>query len=174
MAYQWAKLYSVDEGDQVDMIFRRPDDSEFAHLNWEATAFRYGAWNAGIGLPDVPEVGVWKVDFQINGAIIASDSFEVLARSGDYNGDGIVDAADYTVWRDTVGSSVPPLTAADGNGDGIVDDGDFEVWRKTFRQVLGGNAVAARVPEPNAITNGSAILAALILLYRKWCRSELA
>ena len=31
--------------------------------------------------------------------------------TGDYNGNGIVDAADYTVWRDTLGDDRSPPTA---------------------------------------------------------------
>ena len=34
--------------------------------------------------------------------------------TGDYNGDGTVDAADYTVWRDTFGQEVDEGTGADG------------------------------------------------------------
>ena len=40
---------------------------------------------------------------------------------GDYNHDGVVDAADYTVWRDTYGQSVTENSGADGNGDGMID-----------------------------------------------------
>ena len=39
----------------------------------------------------------------------------------DFNGDGIVDAADYTVWRDFLGSTVGIIRGADGHGSGIVD-----------------------------------------------------
>ena len=65
-------------------------------------------------------------------------SFEVLAATlaGDYNDDGTVDAADYTVWRDGFGS--------------IYDDGDYLVWKNNFGQSLGGGGAAAAVPEPSA------------------------
>lgn len=49
---------------------------------------------------------------------------------GDYNGDGNVDAADYTVWRDTLGSSSD--LRADGDGDGQVDADDYTVWKDDF------------------------------------------
>ena len=58
---------------------------------------------------------------------------------GDYNGDGIVDAADYTVWRDGLGSSY------------TLDD--YEMWKTHFGETAGSgagaNAVAA--PEPAAV-----------------------
>jgi parallel beta-helix repeat protein len=49
---------------------------------------------------------------------------------GDYNRDGLVNTADYTVWRDTRGSlgELP----ADGNGDGRVDASDYGVWKSNF------------------------------------------
>jgi Type I phosphodiesterase / nucleotide pyrophosphatase len=58
-----------------------------------------------------------------------------VALAGDYNHDGKVDAADYTVWRDTKGSKTD--LRADGNGDGTVDQDDYDVWKANF------NATAA-------------------------------
>lgn len=67
---------------------------------------------------------------------------------GDFNQDRVVDAADYNVWRDTLGSTGYHL-AADGNGDGRVDDADFDVWTTHFRQTWGAaGAGSVMVPEP--------------------------
>jgi CSLREA domain-containing protein len=52
----------------------------------------------------------------------------VTAAPGDFNGDGRFDAADYTVWRDSLGTSVAPLTAGDATGDGFVDETDRQLW----------------------------------------------
>ena len=75
-----------------------------------------------------------------------------IALAGDYDGDGIVDAADYVVWRNNLGqfgSSLP----ADGNGDGIVDLADYGIWKTNFGRGAGsGNIVIASVPEPNSNT----------------------
>jgi hypothetical protein len=51
---------------------------------------------------------------------------------GDYIVDGVVDARDYTAWRDSLGAVVSPGTRADGNGDGIVDQRDYAVWKSNF------------------------------------------
>ena len=51
--------------------------------------------------------------------------------AGDYNGDSIVDAADYVVWRHSQGASITAYAGADGNGDGVIDDADYDVWRAT-------------------------------------------
>jgi len=43
---------------------------------------------------------------------------EQAARSGDYNGDGRVDAGDFTTWQN------------DSSTDGTVDAADFTIWRR--------------------------------------------
>lgn len=71
---------------------------------------------------------------------------------GDYNFDGVVDAADYTAWRDSLGSTVD--LAADGDGDGEITIDDYEIWRQNYGAMLGVSAgqVALAVPEPVAAT----------------------
>lgn len=64
---------------------------------------------------------------------------------GDYNADGQVDAADYTVWRDLAGQAVAPHTLADANGDGLVDDRDRAAWLTHHGLTLGA---ATATPEP--------------------------
>jgi Dockerin type I domain len=54
---------------------------------------------------------------------------ELLA---DFNGDGHVDAADYTVWRDHLGTVVRPFTFGDATGDGVVDVADLSSWQNSF------------------------------------------
>jgi hypothetical protein len=61
--------------------------------------------------------------------------------NGDYNLDSVVDAADYTVWRDTLGSSVTPGTGADGDNDGTVDQSDYDFWRARFGNVPRGGQI---------------------------------
>ena len=66
--------------------------------------------------------------------------------AGDYNDDGVVDAADYTAWRDSLGSSSD--LAADGNDNGVIDPGDYTVWENNFGAT--SSASASAVPEPTA------------------------
>ena len=72
---------------------------------------------------------------------------------GDYNQDGVVDAADYTVWRNIFGQPVTPHTLADGDGSGIIDEGDYDRWKSNFGLVTGsgGSGSSAGVPEPSAL-----------------------
>ena len=79
------------------------------------------------------------------------------ALTGDYNGDGIVDAADYTVWRDTFGATVTANSGADGDGDGMIDDGDYQAWIDHFGETSPGSGAGASashvgaVPEPGGM-----------------------
>jgi hypothetical protein len=76
----------------------------------------------------------------------------LVTSAADYNRNGIVDAADYTVWRDAFGSTAN--LAADGNANGMIDDGDYGVWESQFGMTVpgfgaGSGAFAgAAVPEP--------------------------
>lgn len=57
---------------------------------------------------------------------------------GDFNQDGTVDAADYVVWREGLGT--------------VYGSGDYTLWRENFGKTAGGEGswFAAQVPEPNA------------------------
>jgi hypothetical protein len=54
------------------------------------------------------------------------------ALPGDYNQSNKVEAADYVLWRNSLGTSVTPFTGTDGSGNGIVDQADYNVWRSHF------------------------------------------
>ena len=60
---------------------------------------------------------------------------------GDYNFNGVVDAADYSVWRDTLGSTIDlradgSSAATPGAPDGVVDEHDHAWWKASFGQTL--------------------------------------
>jgi hypothetical protein len=80
------------------------------------------------------------------------DNFLVReAFPGDYNIDGVVDAADYTVWRDNLESATHSLSA-DGDGDGNVDQDDYLVWRTNYGATFApASPVSAPAPEPSAV-----------------------
>jgi mannan endo-1,4-beta-mannosidase len=70
---------------------------------------------------------------------------------GDYNDDGTVDAADYTVWRNSFGQTGTSL-AADGDGNGTIDEGDYDVWRLYFGETANaGSASGLATPEPSTL-----------------------
>ena len=69
--------------------------------------------------------------------------------AGDYNDDGVVDAADYTAWRDNLGgTSLINETASLG----MVDEADYDAWKANFGAVAGaGGGASTALPEPNAV-----------------------
>jgi len=69
---------------------------------------------------------------------------ELLA--GDFNNDGAVDAADYTVWRDNLGA--PAGTLFNDVDGGVVDLDQFATWKANFGRAGGGAVVAVPLPEP--------------------------
>lgn len=86
-------------------------------------------------------------------------SVTLTASLGDYNADGVVDAADLSDWQSNYGRVVDPYSGADGNGDGKVDAADYGVWRDN----LPAQAFSA-VPEPTAGLLLSTTI--LVLLWR--------
>jgi len=86
--------------------------------------------------------------------------------SGDYNANGSVDAADYTVWRNTLGSESD--FRADGTGPGgtpdqVIDQLDYSFWKQRYAETYGSGQSTSHqntVPEPT--TAAAAFLAILI------------
>jgi hypothetical protein len=69
--------------------------------------------------------------------------------AGDYNADGVVNAADYTVWRDHLGSTVSLINETVSVGQ--IDAEDYQVWRTNFGATAGMGSVSfapLQVPEP--------------------------
>ena len=80
----------------------------------------------------------------------------ITSPTGDYNGDEVVDAADYVLWRDTLDQpAVPPGSGADGDESGTIDAPDYDFWRARFGNVVGGTgsglASISALPEPTAV-----------------------
>jgi V8-like Glu-specific endopeptidase len=93
----------------------------------------------------------------IDDVISSNSPFVLPPLAGDYNLDGVVDAADYVVWRDALGQSGIGLSG-DGNQDGVVNLDDFSIWKSNFGEISGVGSGAmeefstgATVPEPSAL-----------------------
>ncbi len=66
---------------------------------------------------------------------------------GDYNDDGYVDQADYTVWADSYGETGAWLDA-DGNNDEVIDQADYTIWADHYGESASSPAA---VPEPSML-----------------------
>lgn len=93
--------------------------------------------------------------FDQNGDLLpAIDEFPDVVEAmlpGDFNGDHIVNAADYTVWRNGLGTTYTPA--------------DYDVWKDHFGATASPGAAAssaATVPEPNATAILIAAIGALV------------
>jgi hypothetical protein len=94
--------------------------------------------------------------------------YRIFRSTGDYNNNGVVDAADYTVWRHSLGQTWQVaggvkdawFLAANQSGptpgvpDFVVDQLDYQFWRAHFGQTAGagsGTSANAAVPEPTTL-----------------------
>lgn len=110
----------------------------------------------------------------IAAAAVDPDSGDFLA--GDYNGNGAIDAADYTAWRDAVAAASTVLL--NDATPGIVDESDFLYWRTHFGESLGGGgagsagALPIENPVPEPATWLLTVLAMAALVARQRFRSR--
>jgi hypothetical protein len=70
---------------------------------------------------------------------------------GDYNSDGTVNAADYTVWRNNLGASVSLPNEGAGITSGTVTVEDYDYWKTQFGATSSSAGAASAVPEPPAV-----------------------
>jgi hypothetical protein len=80
-----------------------------------------------------------------SGAVRYASVATSVGVQGDYNGDGAVNAADYTVWRDNLGG--PGLPNEGGISPGTVDQADYTFWRSRYGATTPA-ATATAVPSP--------------------------
>lgn len=86
----------------------------------------------------------WDLDIDANQVVLSV----VPALAGDYNASGVVDAADYAVWRKLL-NQIGAGLVADGDDNNIVTDADYQIWRTNFGATISsGAAGASAVPEP--------------------------
>jgi hypothetical protein len=83
-------------------------------------------------------------------------SLEAPGLDGDFNGDGFVDAVDYTVWRNNLGAG--DESSINDNGDGMngVDANDYTLWKSQYGEGVppgagSGGLGSTPVPEPSSM-----------------------
>lgn len=104
------------------------------------------------------------------GNISGSVNLSTPSPTGDYNGNHVVDAADYAVWRKTLTNSASPAgSGADGDSSGTIGPGDYTFWRARFGNAApgAGSLVGGLVPEPTTALLQLGGLLALVGRVRK-------
>ena len=88
---------------------------------------------------------------------------------GDYNNNGVVDAADFTIWQDTLGSLLD--LRADGDGNGVIGQADYLVWENGFGVIVPASPTASAassttmaIPEPESLT----LCFVILILLARW------
>lgn len=99
------------------------------------------------GLDPIDYVGFYTKESTLGPPPILVIRYSLPALSGDYNEDGTVDAADYTVWRDRLDS---PNSLPNDDTAGVGAD-DYNRWKSQFGDSQGAGAGNLQsVPEPAA------------------------
>ncbi|MEX0613423.1 MAG: hypothetical protein WD229_15000, partial [Pirellulales bacterium] len=143
----------------VDLLLKRGDVNSSGTTNSADVDLLYGNFGAGSWLYDMNVDGVVNID---DVQTMITEVFRTMR--GDFNVDGMIDAADYVAWRKGLGAGGTRYTQGDGDLDGDVDATDLAIWQSGFgfaRQPLmagSGGAALAAVPEPSTLT-----LVALVL-----------
>jgi len=110
---------------------------------------------------DTYKIGLY-VDFAFTALVL--EGAAVPGVPGDYNGNSVVDTADYTAWRDNLGA--PPGTLPNDVDGGPIGPAQYITWRTNFGIAAGRAAgLNALVPEPAALS--FAVVVALMLRGRR-------
>ncbi|MCA9186776.1 MAG: hypothetical protein KDA99_14215, partial [Planctomycetales bacterium] len=146
-----AGVFSLNCSDPGSSVFTGCSHPAVAHY---AVSQNLATISLPIGFGFVPNevVGLSSTINSLNfhGTLVASATIDIeQALPGDYNQNGIVDAADYTIWKDNFGSS--NNLSADGNGNGVIDAADYTVWKDNFGTTQAAVGPSWLVPEPNSL-----------------------
>jgi hypothetical protein len=142
-----ASLYAtLDEGTPQERTLRR-------EANTNAGTFNQSDLPVHFGLGASTEIDTLRIEWP-DGTVqhlydVAVDQYlTIRALPGDYNGNGVVDAADYTVWRDNLGAAAGTLP--NDTDSGMIGLAQYDSWKENFGAAawVGGSRWASSVPVP--------------------------
>lgn len=156
----FVSLDGVDE--EEDYFHNSTDNAGHDHYNWSFSL--PGVYEVIVGL-NAMHTTAGEVDGTTSLTFLVGDDASLtdpISQPGDFNGDDIVNLADYAVWRDNLGAAEDgSVLAGNGNG-GLVDATDYQDWKDLFgTDYSSSSAIAAQtVSEPTTLlgmTFGSAL-----------------
>jgi hypothetical protein len=158
-------------GDTSDDIFTNVQTIEItdnASIHSPSTLVEFDAAGnlyTGSNISELVEVfspgGAWRATTTSAGTFMLEELVDEQL-DGDYNDDGVVNAADYVVFRNNLDQAV---TIPNDVTPGMVDASDYAVWVQNFGNTPGSGASNA-VPEPTALL----LLVAGALVAGSWRR----
>jgi len=125
------------------------DDFTASDYPWQTAVS--GTWADQPILSALELESSYEGNFTVGNLWLGSATDFFTPTPGDFNGDGIVDASDYAVWRDNFGTTVDAYTLGDANGDTLVDIADWQVWTLQVGQNGSSVELAQAVPEPSSL-----------------------
>jgi len=158
---QWKLIYSRGAGRSNDTIVNANQANIQPHLSnlqlynlaidlGETTNLLTNGGVSSSELTKVLELHAMMYGYLASGNTVPQS---VLGLYGDFNNDGAVDAADYTVWRNNLGTSFDLGGKGDEGGASahIVDLADYDLWKSNYGATFGSFAAGvANVPEPSS------------------------
>lgn len=154
-------LNATAEGDGDNSVVYEPDPDGVSFRIIGVDHVTLDEINNQFLLPNPEDTGFSfaYIDFETPPSLAGGDD-------ADFNGDGLVNGADFLIWQQGVGSGTQ-LSQGDANGSGNVDGVDLAVWESQFGTAGGNSAgAAAAVPEPTGWATALAGLVAAAALRR--------
>jgi len=142
-----------DEAEPGDFLYHEVTaGSNFLGQNEGIAHFGLGEFEGTIDRVTIewPATGIVQVieDIVPNSLLTAREP--ILGVPGDFNTDGMVDAADYNLWQDNLGLDAAVL-GGNGSGAATVVEADYLLWKSQFGQSIASGSEANRVPEPSGL-----------------------
>lgn len=146
--------HKANEANEIDLYFDDVLFGTFEDVNPEIDVdlIQWGDSSGGAGY------GNATIDNISIGSPVISNTLP-----GDFNDDGMVNLADYTVWRDNLGNEASVLNG-NGSGEETVVAADYNLWNSKFGVASPTALVAATVPEPASM--GLLFVGAIVLAVR--------
>jgi hypothetical protein len=91
---------------------------------------------------------------------------------GDYNGDLVVNAADYTSWRNNLGGPDDALLNRNPENSGPINSDDYDFWKANYGNTAGsgtsaGSILVGAVPEPATLLMAVSACIAMSIMRRR-------
>jgi hypothetical protein len=157
----WRLMAGLDQNNLLD--FRRigaqhADEDQFTAIEVVSAnsndLLLYRAYLGRTEVTDGAAIDVFVDDYSTNNSQFRTWfdglGYSLVSESallpGDYNGNGVVDAADYVVWRNHLNTSI--ALPNEGATPGTVTQEDYDLWLVNFGESSAHNSA---VPEPSSI-----------------------